>query len=159
MAEESEIKINVNIGAISINAVLLNYGSNDKGILYIKHGEKILHHIDCDFGCDLMAASSDKPLIAVYDGAVIPHGKRARMDGRWVESKHIHNISTIKKIPVFEASHLSREKNVDANRYVGFIINSYGNRWGGAELILVNVDSGNLITKKSQDKSYPNFVE
>ena len=44
MAEESEIKINVNIGAISINAVLLNYGSNDKGILYIKHGEKILHH-------------------------------------------------------------------------------------------------------------------
>ena len=158
-------EINENIGSISINAKLIVWQSddgeltnNDKGILYIKHGEKILHHIDCNSGCNLMVASSDKPLIRLYDGSVIAQGKGARIDGGWKESKHIHNMSAIKKIPVFKATNLSRKKNVDTNRYIGFIINSYGNSWGRAELILVNVDTGSLITKESQDKSYPNFV-
>ena len=142
--------IREDIGVVTINIKLIERkNGNDQGILYIKHGERLLHHHICDsFGCDLMVTSSGKPYLAIYDGAIIPEGKGARMDGKWNESQNIHNMSTIKKIPVFSASYISAPKNnFKEKRFVGFVNNSYGNRWGGAELILVNVDTGTLITR------------
>jgi len=101
-------------------------------------------------GCNEYAVSTAEPYIDGFDGSLAIEDYGYRGDGRWIESRGIHAFESIEKLPIFQIN--KKPMNLDSKLipeyFVGFVINGYGNVWGGASLYIINISNLDTIEKR-----------